>query len=197
MPSGEAIPSAASDREAQLVQAAKQRSPAAWAQIYDTTYPKLYRFCHARTSNDATASELASRVYLEALEGIDRYEYRGRPILAWFYRIARNLVSDHLRRRQREARALQEASLLLDPHGPNPATSVNDRYDLEVALRRLTEDQQQVIVLRYYAGFTTTEIAESMERTERAVYSLEVRAITALRRVIAPELPARGQEHVA
>ena len=61
-----------------------------------------------------------------------------------------------------------------------------DQADVFDALRRLTDDQQQVIVLRYYTGFTTAEIAHALERSERAVYSLEVRALAALRRALAP-----------
>ena len=182
----EAAPDLTHDDEARLVQLAKERSPTAWAQIYDASYQKLFRYCYARTGDTTTAADLTSRVFLEALEGIERYVYRGRPLLAWLYRIARNVVSDHLHAREREAKALAEAGSLLDPHAPNPASQVADQADLLDALRRLTGDQQQVIVLRYYAGFTTAEIAHALERSERAVYSLEVRALAALRRALAP-----------
>ncbi len=184
MPAREAAYGVAQDAEALLVERAKTRSPSAWAEIYDTTYVKLYRYCHARTSDETVAAELASRVYLEALEGIERYVYRGRPLLAWLYRIAHNLVSDYLRKCHRESKALEQAAALLEPHDPGPATIVASQQDIGAALQHLTEDQQQVIALRYYAGLTTSEIASAMERSERAVYSLEVRALAAMRRVI-------------
>ena len=174
------------DAEALLVQRAKERRPSAWAEIYDTHYRKLFRYCYARTGSEATAADLASKVYLEALESIDRYVYRGRPLLAWLYRIARNVVSDHLRSQQRESDALLRMVTLLERHDPGPASQVADREDVLAALQELTEDQQQVIALRYYAGLTTTEIAHAMERGESAVYSLEVRALAALHRLLAP-----------
>src|SRR3990170_4734399 len=154
----EAAPDLTHDDEARLVQLAKERSPSAWAQIYDASYQKLFRYCYARTADTTNAADLTSRVFLEALEGIERYVYRG----------ARNVVSDHLRAREREAKALAEAGSLLDPHAPNPASQVADQADLLDALRRLTGDQQQVVVLRYYAAFTTAEIAQALERSERA-----------------------------
>lgn len=165
---------------------AKERSSSAWAEIYDAHYPKLYRYCYARTSDQATAADLASKVFLEALEGIDRYVYRGRPLLAWLYRIARNVTSDHLRARKREAEALHRAADALEPHDPGPAAQVADQRDVLAALPQLTDDQRQVITLRYYADFSTGEIAHALERSERAVYSLEVRALAALRRLLAP-----------
>jgi RNA polymerase sigma-70 factor (ECF subfamily) len=182
----EASESARESAEARLVQRAKERSPSAWAEIYDAHYPKLYRYCYARTTDPATAADLASKVFLEALEGIDRYVYRGRPLLAWLYRIARNVTSDHLRAWKRESEALHRAADALEPHDPGPAAQVTDRRDVLAALHQLTDDQQQVVALRYYADFSTAEIAHAMERSERAVYSLEVRALAALRRLLAP-----------
>lgn len=195
MQAGEASVERTDEAEALLVQRAKERSSTAWAEIYDAYYQKLFRYCYARTSDRATAAELASHVYLEALRGIDRYVYRGRPLLAWLYRIARNIVSDHLRKQQREAQALQEAGELLEPHDPGPAAQVSDRQDVLAALQHLTDDQQQIVALRYYSGFSTAEIAQAMGRSERAVYSLEVRALAALRRLLAPgHLPDESQE---
>ncbi len=175
------------DAEARLVERAKQRWPSAWAEIYDTHYRTLYRYCYVRTGSEATAADLASKVYLNALEGIDRYQYRGRPLLAWLYRIAHNVVVDHLRAHQREAKALERAASAREAHDPGPASQVADREDLQAALQDLTEEQRQVIVLRYYADLTTKEIAQTLERTERAIYSLEVRALAALRRLLEPE----------
>jgi RNA polymerase sigma-70 factor (ECF subfamily) len=187
MPTRDMPASATQDAEALLVQRAKERSPSAWAEIYDNSYPKLFRYCYARTGDTAVAADLASTVFLEAVERIDRFTYRGRPLLAWLYRIARNKVSDHLTSRGREAKALETAGSLLDRHEASPASRVGDQIDLLHALRSLTGDQQQVIALRYYAAFTTAEIAEALERSERAIYSLEVRALAALRRVLDPE----------
>ena len=98
------------DAEALLVQRAKARDPSAWAEIYDTHYKKLYSYCYARTSDANAAADLAASVFLEALSGIGRYEYRGRPLLAWLYRIAHNVVSDHRRKGERESRTLEQAA---------------------------------------------------------------------------------------
>ena len=175
------------DAEAELVQRAKERLPSAWAEIYDAHYRKLYLYCYARTGNQGTAADLASSVYLAALEGIDGYTYRGRPLLAWLYRIARNLVSDHLRANEREAAALERAVSGQPEHEPDPSSGIGDEQDISAALRQLTDDQQQIVALRYYAGLTTAEIAQAMDRSEQAVYSLEVRALAALHRLLDPD----------
>jgi len=178
----EAIPD---DRaEAELVRKARGRSADAWSSIYDACYPKVYRYCHARCGNEAIAAELASSVFLEALRGIDRYEYRGKPLLAWLYRIAHNLLSDHLRKHRREQQAVQESLLLAEQHDPGPATDVVNREAVRSVLPNLTDEQQQVIALRFFADASTREIAAAMNKSESAVYSLEVRALAALRRAL-------------
>jgi RNA polymerase sigma-70 factor (ECF subfamily) len=176
------------DPEANLVRRAKERWPSTWAEIYDAYYKKLYRYCYARCGSEATAADLASKVYLEALEGIDKYEYRGKPLLAWFYRIAHNVVVDHLRAKEREGRAFERVASFQAPHSADPADDVDSQHDVRAAMRELTEEQQQVIELRYYGGLTTAEIAVAMDKTERAVYSLEVRALGGLRRALRPEV---------
>jgi RNA polymerase sigma-70 factor (ECF subfamily) len=173
--------------EARLVARVKQREASAWAELYDACYPKLHRYCYARTGDQHAAADLASKVFLEALEGVDRFEYRGRPLLAWLYRIARNILGDYLRRRQREARALQQAADIADPHDPGPAEPFAAREDLLAAICRLTDEQQQVVALRYYSGCGTPEIARLMGRSERAVYSLEARALASLKRLLEAE----------
>ena len=172
--------------EAELVRKARQRSAEAWSSIYEANYSKLFRYCYARCSNESIAAELASSVFLEALEGIDSFEYRGRPLLAWLYRIAHNLVTDHLRKQGREAEAIRDALVLAATHVPGPASEVADRESVRAALEQLREDQRQLIGLRYFADATTAEIAATMHKSEPAVYSLEVRALGALRRAISP-----------
>ncbi len=185
------------DAEAHLVRRAKERWPSAWAEIYDSYYRKLFRYCYARSGSESTAADLASKVYLEALESIDKYEYRGKPLLAWLYRIAHNVIVDHLRARQRETRAFERVASMTEPHDPGPAAHVADRQDLRVAMGQLTEEQQHVIELRYYGGLTTAEIAVAMDKTERAVYSLEVRALGALRRALEPKPEKEHGRHAA
>ena len=172
--------------EAELVRKARQRSAEAWSSIYEANYGKLYRYCFARCGNESIAAELASSVFLEALEGIDSFVYRGQPLLAWLYRIAHNLVSDHLRKQGREAHAIREALTLAATHDPGPASEVADRESVQAALEQLTEDQRHLIALRYFADATTAEIAATMAKSEPAVYSLEVRALAALRRAMSP-----------
>ncbi len=117
-------------------------------------------------------------MFLDALKNIDRYEYRGKPVLAWLYRIARNLVIDRLRRLRR---ATESDSLTADSRNENFEASIVQSLALNEAVNRLTRDQREVVILRFFLDLPTRQIAAVLGKKEAAVYSLQVRAMSALR----------------
>lgn len=193
--------------EAELVCRAKARSPEAWTEIYTTHYGAIFRYAKARVFDETTAEDLASAVFVGALKGIDAYQYRGRPLLAWLYRIARNVVASyqrelldsrdeglkqrldlprrvirHLMRRPRrdDARAVGMDLTAVASRESDPAMLV-DRLDLHNALAKLPTNQREVVVLRFFVGLSGQEVAEVIGKKPAAVYSLQARAILALR----------------
>jgi RNA polymerase sigma-70 factor (ECF subfamily) len=186
------------DPEVELVRLAKARSQEAWTEIYETNHAKLFRYVLARVADHQTAEDLTAAVFVGALKGIDSYVSRGKPILAWLYTIARNTVNYHHRAAFRRGDILAASAGVLHsllpfgrdstegragrpPAGDDPSGAV-DRLDLQQALTRLSADQRDTIVLRYYVGLTIPEVACVLGKRERAVYSLHTRAIKALRR---------------
>ena len=169
----------------QLVAEAQTFSQETWAHIYDSFYPKIFQYCYIRTGSRAASDDLASEVFLQALRGIGRYQYRGLPFQAWFYRIARNLTADYLSRHARQATVslLEEAdspALLTPDEGDQVAL----RHDVHIAIRQLTDDQQQVITLRFFQGLSHEEVAAVMGRRAGAVRVLQHRALSALRQLM-------------
>lgn len=154
-----------------------------WGELYDLHYTRIWRYVHARTGDRDDADDLAANVFAEAVASIHRYRYTGRPLLAWLYRIARNLTAERARRRRREPpRASAE------PQGGALEERL-DSMELARALEELTESQREVVALRFFAGYSTREIAAAMDKREPAIYSLEVRALASLRRILGEKQP--------
>lgn len=179
--------------EKDLVHRARGRSPQAWAEIYERNYTLIYRYALARVGDHHTAEDLTATTFVEALKSIRLYSSRGRPLLAWLYTIARNVVNYHHRSsyKKRFFGRIQPAHDSGEPRPVSPTASTTDTgdpalhiegLDLRDAVRRLSQDQRDVIILRYFVGHTTPEIARLLGKHERAVYSLQTRAIQALRR---------------
>lgn len=167
-----------------LIEEARVYSKDAWAHIYDSHYVQIYRYCYLRLGNRALSEDIASEVFLEALRGIGRYEYRGVPFRAWLFRIAHNLLADHARRNAR-----QRAVPLDDMHAdrletPDTTESAALREDVREALRQLPEEQKQVILLRFFQDLPHDEIAAIMGKRPGAVRSLQHRALNGLQRLM-------------
>ena len=169
-----------------LVEDAQAFSQEAWAHIYDQCYQKMFDYCYLRIGNRAVSEDLASEVFLEALRGIRRYRYRGVPLSAWLYRIAHNLTADYLRRNARETTVSLGEQPAEHPHlqTPDGAERTALWHDVHNAIRQLTEDQQQVIMLRFFQQLSHEETAAVMQRRAGAVRVLQNRALNALRRLM-------------
>jgi RNA polymerase sigma-70 factor (ECF subfamily) len=181
-----------SQPEAKLIQRAKAGDPAAFAEIYDEHQPAIYRYIAYRVGSDGVAEDLTSDVFVKLVDKIDGFTYCGRPILAWLYTIARNLVNDHHRRRGRSEVVPLDEGLRADCVDPeDAAASALDRGRLSAALEGLTEDQRQVIILKFLDDLDNHTVAQILDKSYGAVKSLQHRGLNALYRALAgPDEPS-------
>lgn len=182
-----------SDDESCLIQLARQGDTAACATLYDRHYDAVYRYCYYHVGDAPLAQDLAGEVFVRMVENLDTFDMRGRPLLAWLYAIARNLIADTYRKRgQAPQLPLNEAQVAGED---TPAQQVEQRLlaeDLVVALRRLTEEQRQVILLKFVLDHDNAEVARMLGKSQGAIKSLQHRALAALRRVL-----EQGHDHEA
>jgi len=171
---------ASSDRE--LIERARNGDHAAFAQIYDRYAKPLYRYIYFRVGDADLAEDLQSEVFLRAFESLDRYEDRGWPFSAWLYRIARDRTIDMLRRRRfRQTVPLESWSGACE--GPDREVAARlDCEELRRHLCNLTDDQRQVIYLRFMADLSVHEVALRLGRSEGAVKALQHRGLQSLAR---------------
>lgn len=125
--------------------------------------PRLFRYVSYRVPDRATAEDLTAAICEAALGELHRYNSPHGAFNGWMFGIARNVVRMHFRRL-----ASQPASVALDnlPEMHAPGKSVEQEVELTAALRRvlalmpkLTEQEQEVIALRYGAELSNQEIA--------------------------------------
>ena len=171
--------------EATLIQRAKEGDPAAFAEIYDRHQPAIYRYIFYRVGDAATAEDLTSEVFVHLVDSIEDFTYRGRPLLAWLYTIARNLVTDHHRSTERATRVPLDEGLVDDVTGPEDAAGhALAQQRLAAAVDQLTEDQRQVILLKFFEGLDNKTVARLLRKPYGAVKALQHRGLAALRRIL-------------
>jgi RNA polymerase sigma-70 factor (ECF subfamily) len=189
---------AAADHEltvADLV-AARRREPAAVARIYTAYAPALFRFFMASVANRHEAQDLTGGVFVSAIEALPGFRGPVEALGGWLFRIARHDLYD-LRRRQARAPgltpledALEEAALAAGAEDPEElALQRLEGGRVLAALRGLSADQREVLVLRMAAGLTAPEVAAVVGKTTGAVKALQHRGLQSLARLLGLRSP--------
>jgi len=180
--------SAQVQREEELIRRAQEFDEEALSWLYQLFYPKLYNYAYLQLGNVQQAEDLASEVLLRVLESLKGYRFRGVPLTAWVFRIARNYLIDLHRRRQRRPQVELHEGIPSAEDSPHVAAERAIAQDeLRLALTRLTEEQRQVIILKFVAGMDNASAARVLGRSQGAVKSLQHRALVSLRKILSSQ----------
>jgi RNA polymerase sigma-70 factor (ECF subfamily) len=170
--------------------AARRREPAAVSRIYTAYAPALFRFFLAAVGDRHQAEDLTGTAFVSAIEGLPRFYGPVEALGGWLFRIARHDLYDH-RRRQARSRIeplednLNEVARVAGADDPEElAIERLDAGRVVAALRELSPDQQEVLLLRMAAGLTAPEVAETLGKTTGAVKALQHRGLARLARVV-------------
>ncbi len=168
-----------------LVERARQLDDDAWRIIFNRHYPRLYSYLYYRVGDPNIAEDLCGEVFEKAIKNIHRFKSRDGGLAGWLTRIAQNLAHDYHRRRHTRPPDPLELNETWMETGDDPAHELLARESsayLYQALQKLTDDQRDVILLRFIAQMRTPEVARTMGKTVGAVKALQHRALAALRR---------------
>lgn len=177
-------PSDGNPGEEALVAAARGLGSEAWAEIYRRHAEQVYAYIFYRLGDRPTAEDLTADVFVRAIGGIQKYEWRGTPLLAWLYRIAHNVTADYRKSAaRRSAKETAEAPEEIEER-VDRLQALDERSDMMQSIRSLTDDQQQVLILRFYGGMSNAQVAKVVGKPETAVKALQARGLRSLRRIM-------------
>jgi RNA polymerase sigma-70 factor (ECF subfamily) len=180
----------------QLLEKARQFDQKALAEIYDLFSDPLYAYAYKHVGKPQIAEDLVAETFQRFLTALERGGGPNDHLQAYLYRITHNLITDLYRREPPPALELNEG--LIADENPGPAGQVSQLQQTErvrLALRMLTPEQRQVVVLRFLEGWTTQEIARSMDKSLGAVKALQHRGVASLQRILVDHQdPEPGQE---
>jgi RNA polymerase sigma-70 factor (ECF subfamily) len=163
------------DREEQRF----RREQADFESLFRAHYPEIVRYLTARLGSRERAGDLAADVFLEAFRRVPLLRWRGKPVLAWLYRVAANMASDDLRRSAREVPLAEPEPVA--PAQQDQAEAVAERLALANALHSLPADYQLVVHLRLVEGHPFSEVARLTGRSVGACQMQLLRAGRLLR----------------
>jgi RNA polymerase sigma-70 factor (ECF subfamily) len=165
---------------------------AAWDELVDAYWQRLFGYALRATSNAELAQDLVQETFLRIVQRLGRYDDQGK-FEAWLFRILVNLVRDHgrsLARHPVQSTVIEsdgeriELTDELSGKVPAPHDLLHHREDvdaLQVALRKLPEGDRQILMLRHFADMPFKDIARTLNCPIGTVLARAHRALGKLR----------------
>lgn len=161
-----------------------RRDQADFDALFRAHYPEIVRYLAVRLGSREEAADLAAEVFLEAYRRVPLLRWRGRPVLAWLYRVASNMAADRMKRAWREVPEPEVAELAA---AGDPVDAVLDREALRRALASLPPEYQLVVHLRLVEGYPFADVARLTGRSVGACQMVLLRAGRLLRDALREE----------
>jgi RNA polymerase sigma-70 factor (ECF subfamily) len=167
-----------------LVMRAKKGDTEAFGDIYDALVKPVYRYIYYRVDAQI-AEDLTEETFLKAWQNLKKYKQRKHPFSSWVFKIAHNLVCDYYRKNQ----TISE----IDENIPDPQNFLQPSHTITIkfnqiqlrkAIKKLPENSQQVIILKYINELDNPSIAKTIGKSEGAVRTIQFRALQQLRSIL-------------
>lgn len=160
-----------------------REQPRAFGVFYRRHAEAVQGYFRRRVPDVETAFDLTAETFAAALRSVPRYEPRPEPARAWLFAIARNTLSEALRRGQvqdQARRALMMQPLVLDDSDVESLSLLEETPALE-ALADLPAEQREALTARHVEGDSYAEIAARLTCSESVVRQRVSRGLRTLR----------------
>lgn len=160
-----------------LLKKAKQGDNLAFERVYQTLFLPVYRYILKRVQDKTTAEDFTQTVFLKVYTSKTPFENKNTSPLAYFFTVARNLLIDQSKM-HRGVLPLEDDSL--------PDTKVSqERFqvsqDIHTAIEMLDPPAPTILKMKFFQGYSTDEIARSVNTTASNVRQIQCRAFKKLR----------------
>lgn len=169
-------------REEQKIVERSKKDSNAFGVLYEKYFDRIYNYLYRQTDDEELAGDLCSQTFINALNNLGRYEFRGLPFSAWLYKIAGNEVNKHYRKTKgKKIFSIEEVKL------KELVEQADESWDEELVqqvmnyMSDLPTDMIQVLELRFFEDKDFKEIAFILDITESGAKMRTYRALDKLR----------------
>jgi RNA polymerase sigma-70 factor (ECF subfamily) len=173
------------DTEKDLLKRARNFDIETLGLIYDQYNAAIYRYAYRLLGTAEQAEDCVAETFSRFLKALKAGGGPSTHLRAYLYRVAHNWITDQYRRQPPPTLPLDTDRYIDDQPNPDQEMSqILEREQIRDALKLLTPDQRQVIILKYLEGWSNKEVAEALNKPVGAVKSLQHRAIASLQRIL-------------
>jgi len=157
-----------SDGNEEAILIRSRTNPEAFKSIYTKYFKKIFLFVLHRVGEKQISADITQQVFLKALIGLSKFQFKGLPFSAWLYRIAINECNDFFRKVKKSRLVVLEDAKVEYLFEELTAENTQDELErkLPSILQQLSEEDLQLIEFRYFERKPFKEIAEILDITE-------------------------------
>jgi len=160
--------------------------------LYDRYFEQLFLFVLKRVKSQEIASDITSQVFLKAMENLKKYKHQGFPFSSWLYRIARNEIFDlHKKNKIQMVLSIETFGLdqmIIEMEGGRSNEKLKELHDwLYQGLKKLEQDELELIEMRFFEGRPFKEISEILELGESSAKMRTYRILEKLKKYLSHE----------
>ena len=155
-------------------------------QLYEEYMPRVYRYIRFKVNDVALTEDITSTVFEKALVNFNKYSKDKASFATWLFTIARNVVIDYYRTtKQRETVTLDDSVMTMTSRNePSPNEDLEKKEEKEYlrsCLLMLSNEEQEIIRLKFGAELSNRQIARITSMSESNVGTKLYRAVKKLR----------------
>jgi RNA polymerase sigma-70 factor (ECF subfamily) len=170
------------EKEREIIERSR-RNPRAFGELYEKYFDRIFNFIYRQTDDEDLAGDITSQTFINALNHLSTYQFRGLPFSAWLYRIARNEINKHYRKNKRKnVFSIEEMKVRELIERSDETWDEELVQNLINFMKDLPTDMLQVLELRFFEDKDFKEIAFILDITESGAKMRTYRALDKLRK---------------
>lgn len=165
----------------ELIIKATQKDISHFESLYNKHYEPIFRYVFRQIGDEDESSDVVSKVFLNAMNAIHKYECRGLPFGAWLYRIASNETKKYFRKNSTRTLSIENTNLeriLVCEEVEDNEARIKVVNEL---VKELDDEEIQILQLKYFDDQNFREIAYVLDKNESTVKMRLYRALNKIK----------------
>jgi RNA polymerase sigma-70 factor (ECF subfamily) len=158
--------------DSELVEAILGGSREHFDLLYESYFPRVYRFALKRLGDPGEAEDVAQEVFMTVFKALSSFQGNS-TLLVWIFGITRNTVNRRFRRQRPRLESLDDGAREVAGEGAPPDRAADARRILDrceqVIEKELTPLQRRIFHLKHLRRQSIRNIAEGLGKSEDAV----------------------------
>jgi len=175
----EAVKAVSETNGVELIRRARGGDGAAWEEIVSLFSRRIFNLAYRFTSSIAAAEDLTQEVFIRIYKTLDQYDAKQGDLSNWLMRLARNLIIDDYRHRQRNpqnsmADAVDDHQYHLRAVGSSAQKDIERKElasQVQEGIDKLPDDLRTCVILRDIEELSYQEIVDVLKIPEGTVKS--------------------------